>query len=116
MMKYYLLLFLTLSTCAPSAAQVGVLIVNRSEESLTDVRLISGGEKIYFKQINSDEDKRVALNPGRTSDYQVTLFYTLLGDPTIWSSDHLPAGNDYFIEVNVTREGVEARHCTQPCE
>ena len=116
LMQYYFLLLVALSACAPRATQVGVLIFNRSEDALADIRVISGGDKVYIKQIHSGADKRVTLNPGRTSDYQITLFYTLLDDPTIWSSDRLPAGTDYFVEVSVTREGVKARYCAQPCK
>lgn len=109
-------LCLALFACVPSASEITVLIVNRREAALSDVRVISGGDKVYFKQIDSGADMRVIMDPGRTSDYQVTLFYTLLDRPTIWDSDHLPAGNNYFIEISVTGEGVETRHCTKPCE
>lgn len=115
-MRNWLLVCLALFACAPVANEVSIAIANRSQEALRDVRVVSGGDKVYFKRIDSGAKTRVALDPGRTSDYQVTLFYTLRDHPTIWDGESLPTGNDYFVEIGITQEGIEARHCIQPCE
>jgi len=115
-MRSYLPFCLALSACAPGSNEVTVAIANRSGEALTDVRVISGGDKAYFKRIGARGNHRVALHPGRTSDYRVTLFLTLAQRPTIWDGDVLPAGQDYFVAIHVIQGAIEARHCVQPCE
>ena len=110
MMRYYFPLLLALVGCAPDGQEVEVAIVNSTGAALAEVCVISGGDKFYFGPVVVGTKERVTLYPGETSDYQVTLFYTLIDQKVVWESDHLLPGNDYFVDINISQGGVRAHH------
>ncbi|MCP5419028.1 MAG: hypothetical protein H6970_00865 [Gammaproteobacteria bacterium] len=116
-MRYFLLLSLALLGCSPNGNEVTVSVVNASHQTLTDIRVISGGDKFYLKDIQAGADHKMTLRPGQASDYQVTFFYSMHDHQTVWESDSLPAGKDYLLEARVADDGgVHARHCPLPCQ
>jgi hypothetical protein len=56
-----LLLCLALIGCASNNDEVMVSVVNKSSQTLIDVRIISGGDKFYLKGIKAGTNKKVGL-------------------------------------------------------
>jgi len=83
---------------------------------LTDISVIVGSDKFFWRDLAAGKVETVTLMPGPRDDRQLTLLYTLDGEQKSWDSPKFDLGAGYRIEIKVNAHGtVTHRYCILPC-
>ncbi len=89
---------------------------NNPTHQLTNVSIVVGSDKYFWRTIAAGKVETVTLRPSATDDRQMTLLYTLEGQQKSWDGPKFDVGTGYRIEIKIDAHSfITHRHCILPC-
>ena len=88
-----------------------------TDPALKNVKVIAGGDKFWWPEIEAGGERSVDLSTKKGSEPSVTLFYTLNDEERVFETRSIGSDGNFELRLEISSDGsVSERSCREPCD